>query len=170
MDIISSRAINITELALNGLMERQKAISSNTANVMTPNYQRKEVSFENQLAEIISKDEIRKDLRAYNGMLQPNNAYNQTIPNEGFIPSQAQQKGLPAEQLKFLSQKDYNTFNPEIIRDTSEFDPASGNNVDMEKEMMDMAKNGMKYSVLANLEGKMFSGLDEIIKSGNGVN
>ena len=51
--------MKITDLALDGLLERQRAISANTANVMTPGYQRKEVSFESQLSEIIEKDDLK---------------------------------------------------------------------------------------------------------------
>ncbi len=38
--------IDITKLAMDGLMVRQKAITANIANVMTPDYQRKDVKFE----------------------------------------------------------------------------------------------------------------------------
>ena len=41
MDLISTRTIEITKLAMDGLMDRQQAVSSNIANVMTPDYQRK---------------------------------------------------------------------------------------------------------------------------------
>ena len=53
MDFINSRTRTITEMALNGLYERQKALASNTANVLTPNYQRKDVEFEAQLQNAI---------------------------------------------------------------------------------------------------------------------
>jgi flagellar basal-body rod protein FlgB len=47
MDLINNRTKEIAHMALNGLYERSKAISANTANALTPGYQRKEVSFEN---------------------------------------------------------------------------------------------------------------------------
>ena len=40
---ITTRAMDVTKLALDGLMQRQQAIASNTANVMTPDYQRKDL-------------------------------------------------------------------------------------------------------------------------------
>ena len=55
MDLISSRTTDILKLGMDGLMERQHAISSNIANVMTPGYQRREVAFESQLAEIMER-------------------------------------------------------------------------------------------------------------------
>ena len=59
VDLISNRTTEITKLALDGLMMRQKAITANTANVMTPDYQRKEVNFEGQLNDIIEKDDLK---------------------------------------------------------------------------------------------------------------
>ena len=62
MDLFNVRAIEVSKLAMDGLVKRQSAIASNTANAMTPDYQRKMVAFEDQLQEIIEKDDIRKDL------------------------------------------------------------------------------------------------------------
>lgn len=166
MDILSSRTIEVTNLALKGLMERQTAIASNVANVATPNYQRKEICFEDQLTEIIARDDVRKKIRAYNSTLPADAGKAQTIPEKGFIPYEPNPQALPTEQLKFLSQNDYNQFSPEILRDYSYFDIENDNNVDVEKEMMDMAKTGIKYNVLATMETRFFSGLSEIIKSG----
>ena len=68
MDIISSRTIEITKLGMDGLMDRQQAISSNIANVMTPNYQRKEVAFESQLAEIIEREDLKDYIKGQNSI------------------------------------------------------------------------------------------------------
>ena len=63
MDLFNVRAIEVSKLAMDGLVKRQTAIASNTANAMTPDYQRKQVAFEDQLREIIAKDDVRRDLR-----------------------------------------------------------------------------------------------------------
>ncbi len=44
MDLISSRTIDLTSLALNGLSARHKAIASNVANAETPGYKRADVT------------------------------------------------------------------------------------------------------------------------------
>ena len=62
MDFTSSNKIEITKLALDGLYERQRAIAANTANVNTPNYQRKDVVFEDKLNEIIGKEQLKKEI------------------------------------------------------------------------------------------------------------
>ena len=41
MDLFNVSALEVTNLAMDGLLERQTAIASNTANAMTPDYQRK---------------------------------------------------------------------------------------------------------------------------------
>ncbi len=49
MNWLDSLPINLLNQDLNGLWTRQQAISDNIANVDTPNYKSKEVSFEDQL-------------------------------------------------------------------------------------------------------------------------
>ena len=41
-----------------------------------------------------------------------------------------------------------------------------GNNVELEKEMMDLTKVGTKYVLLSNMERKYYTGLTEVIKGG----
>ena len=165
MDIISSRDMEIARLALGGLTARQNAIASNVSNVMTPGYQRKEVAFEEQLQNILARDDFRRELKAYNSSLDAGTK-SDVIPNKGFIPTIGQKNALSVEQLKFLAQNDYEEFSPEVLQDFTKFDPETDNNVDLEKEMTDMAKNGIKYNVLTSLEAKSFSRLSEIIRSG----
>lgn len=151
----NTRSIEITKLALDGLSERHKAIAANTANVMTPGYQRKEVAFEDQLRDFIHKEDYKRNVKRANSAALSYNATLEDIQNR---PTQS--------QIAVTNQNVYNTFNPEIIRDTSQYNPETGNNVDIEKEMMDMAKAGVQYSLLAKLEGKMFEGLGTVIRSG----
>ena len=40
----------------------------------------------------------------------------------------------------------------------------SGNNVELEREMMDLSKTGTKFMVLSNLERRQFTGLSEVIR------
>jgi len=151
----NTRSIEITKLALDGLSERHKAIAANTANVMTPGYQRNEVAFEDQLRDVIYKEDYKDNVKRANSAALSYNATLEDIQNR---PTQS--------QVAITNQNVYNTFNPEIIKDTSQYNPETGNNVDIEKEMMDMAKAGVQYSLLAKLEGKMFEGLSTVIRSG----
>ncbi len=153
MDLFNIRAVEVTKLAMDGLLKRQDAISANTANAMTDDYQRKDVAFEDQLRDIIEKDEIRKDIRMKNSMYNPASA-------------NAPQR-LTREHALFLKQTDYDSsFKPEVLRDYSQIDYGNGNNVCIEEEMMDMAKTGSKYTVLSTVQSKMLSNLANIVRGG----
>ncbi len=155
---ITSTGIEVTKLALDGLYERQKAIAANTANVETPDYQRKEVSFESQLSEIIKKEEIKNQIKEVNSQVIGNNkdlTVKEVLRTSPYIIK---------EQEAILSENNYGQFKPSVSMDMSQYDQIDGNNVILEKEMMDMAQTGMKYNVIATLQGKMFTGLQTIIR------
>ena len=68
MDFINNRTTDIAAMALDGLYERSKAISANTVNALTPNYQRKEVSFEQSLKGIIQKENEKEEMKLQNSL------------------------------------------------------------------------------------------------------
>lgn len=152
MELFNVRAIEVTKLAMDGLLNRQSAIAANTANSMTDEYQRKDVAFEDQLKDIIAKDDVRKDIRMKNSL-----SYNPSSAN-------AAQK-LSQEHARFLNQRDFNSgFKPEVLQDYTQVDYGNGNNVNVEEEMMDMAKTGSKYTILSTVEGKMLMNLSQVVK------
>lgn len=155
MELFNVRAVEVTKLAMDGLLERQKAIASNTANSMTDEYQRKDVAFEDQLRDIIAKDDIRKDIKMKNSL-----NYNPSSANAA--------EKLSHEHALFLNQRDYSAgFKPEVLQDYTAVDYGNGNNVNIEEEMMDMAKTGSQYNILSTVEGKMLTNLAQVIKGGN---
>lgn len=157
MDLISTRAIDITKLALDGLMVRQKAITANTANINTPDYIRKEVSFENQLKEIVEKEDLKTYIKEQNSL-----QYNPKSIDEALGFNQLQ--SITVQKANYLQSDVYAKFEPQIIDDNISGASQDGNNVVLEKEMMDMAKVGTQYSILSNLEQRAFRGLSEVIK------
>ena len=68
MNFIDNRTRAIGAMALDGLNERAKAISANTVNALTPNYQRKEVSFEQSLQKIIAREDEKEAIKIQNSM------------------------------------------------------------------------------------------------------
>ena len=92
---------------------RQKTIANNIANVETPGYKRRYVSFEDELNTLL-KSGTRRDIR----------------------------KGL--NEMSFVSKADYDSpTRPD------------GNNVNIDAEMADLAKNSLKYRAITTLlEGK----------------
>lgn len=161
MDLISNRTIDITKLAMDGLMMRQKAITANTANVITPDYQRKEVNFESQLKEIIEKDDLKQYIKEQNSI-----QYNPTSLD--MVTSPAENQGLTQQQTAYLQSDIYNSYNPQIVDDTQSGSDSKGNNVNLESEMMAMTNVGLRYNVLANLEEKQLQLVAGAIKGGGG--
>lgn len=160
MDLITSNTMNIMKLGMDGLMERQRAISANIANVMTPGYVRKEVSFENQLAEIRESADLQEYLKGINSI-----KYNPTSINE--FTREIPKYRIPTVQEKAYLQSDITAgFNPQVVDDIYNGPSTDGNNVELEKEMMDLSKTGSKFLILSNLESRAFSGLSDIIKGG----
>jgi flagellar basal-body rod protein FlgB len=156
VDLISPRTIDITKLAMDGLMMRQKAIAANTANVITPGYHRKEVSFEGQLQEIVAKDDLKQQIREQNSI-----EYN---PSSLDVITNAPQNSLTSQQANYLQTNVYDNYNPQITDDTQSGGDETGNNVDMEQEVMSMATVGMKYNTLAGLEEKQIKMISSSIK------
>lgn len=133
---------------------------------MTPDYQRKQVAFEDQLREIIAKDDVRRDLRMQNSLAYQKDPYKAgytTNPNTTNIAQR-----LPQEQFMYIQQTrtDTDNYAPEVIKDTRWIDYGNGNNVNVEEEMMTMAKTGSQYNVLATIEGRFMSNLLDVVRGG----
>lgn len=158
MDLITSRTIEITKLGMDGLMDRQHAISSNIANVMTPDYQRKEVAFESQLAEIIE----REDLKDY---IKGQNSIEYIPPNVDVFTGEVHHYRTPTMQEKaYLKSNTMEDFKPQYVTDIYSGSNIDGNNVELEREMMDLSKTGTQYLVLSNLERRQFTELSSVIR------
>ena len=158
MDLISSRTIEITKLGMDGLMDRQHAISSNIANVMTPDYQRKEVAFESQLSEIIE----REDLKDY---IKGQNSIKYIPPNVDVFTGEVHHYRTPTMQEKaYLKSNTMEDYKPQYVTDIYSGPNIDGNNVELEREMMDLSKTGTQYLVLSNLERRQFTNLSNVIR------
>jgi len=151
MDMINNRTKEIAHMALNGLYERSKAISANTANALTPGYQRKEVSFEQSLREIIKREDEKEEIKIQNSI-----QYQKT----GSF-------GQSPEQIAFLNTQINQGYMIDVQNDLKESDGLDGNNVNIEVEMMDEAKTGMQYQVISNLLSRSYKTLNAIIVGQN---
>ena len=160
VDLISSRTMNVVKLGLDGLMERQNAIGANIANVMTPNYQRKEVAFESQLAEIIENDNLKNYIKGQNSI-----KYTPQTMDDFIAVTPSSPKQLTVQEKKFLQTNLYEKYNPQVMDDVYSGPNTKGNNVELEKELMDLTKTGTKYVILSRMEKRSFDGLNEILKS-----
>ncbi len=157
MDLVSNRTMDITKLAMDGLMVRQKAVTANIANVMTPDYQRKDVNFENQLREIVEKDDLKTYIKEQNSL-----QYNPTSLEAA--TGTITQNGLSPQQAKYLQTDVYSTYNPQITDDFTSGSDEMGNNVNIEKEVMEMTDVGLRYQTLTVLETKQIKILSGAIR------
>lgn len=158
MDLISNRTIEITKLGMDGLMDRQHAVASNIANVMTPGFQRKEVAFESQLAEVIE----REDLKDY---IKGQNSIEYIPPMVDVFTGDIHTYRTPTMHEKaYLQSNTMADFNPQVVTDVYSGTNSTGNNVELEREMMDLSKAGTRYMVLSNLERRQFTGMSEVIR------
>ena len=124
MDIINNRTRDILQMSLDGLYERSKAISANTANDLTPGYKRKEVTFEESLQQIIARENETEQIKIQNAIKYQNN------PEE-------MMKGQSIEQIAFLNSDMKKDFFINVEQDSSAGYEIDGNNVNLESEMMD---------------------------------
>ena len=154
MDFIENRTRDIMQMSLDGLYERSKAIAANTANAMTPGYKRKEVTFEESLQNIIAREHEKEQIKLQNSVHVKNNSAQAILAQS-------------PEQIAFLNSEVKDGFFINVEQDSSAGYEISGNNVDIEKEMMDESKNGMTYNTVAGLLSKSYQQLSTIIKGQN---
>lgn len=131
-------ALSTMELALKGLGNRTKALTNNIANVNTPGYQKQKVEFESELKKLIQNPE--------------SNSHLSDIP-------------LERTHEKHLSNSVYEI--SELVSNSetvggSHFE--SGNNINIDMEMTELAKTGMRYKGIANMTKRHFDNMKSIIR------
>ena len=111
----------LLERALDAESVRRKVIPNNVANVDTPHFKRSEVNFESELKRAIDQNRELAE-----------NDYPGAVTDEKHIP--------------FIQMRDVKGVGSRINLDYSTSLRNDGNNVDIEKEMVDAAKNLMRYN------------------------
>lgn len=161
MDLITSNAMHTMKLGMDGLMSRYEAVSSNIANAMTPGYQRQEVSFEGQLNRMLEEQHNKDYVKSLNSV-----KYNPSTISE-VSPQRLTKEGyniLTPEQKAYIHANSFSEFKPQILADTFNGGSIDGNNVELEKELMDMSKTGTQYTLLSNLERREYTKISEAIR------
>ena len=100
---------------------RQEVIADNIANADTPHYKRREVAFES---------ELNRALRSYD-------------------PYPFKAKLTHRKHIPFHRPKDYREVKPIVYLDYTTTYRNDGNNVDIEKEMVDVRENTMRYIAMS---------------------
>ncbi|MEY3369597.1 MAG: flagellar basal body rod protein FlgB [Cyanobacteriota bacterium] len=133
-------ALSTMELALTGLGNRTKALTNNIANVNTPGYQKQKVEFESELKKLIRNPEENSRL-----------------------------SDIPLERThnKHLSNSVYEI--TDLVSNISSQSDArfgSGNGINIDQEMTELAKTGMRYKGVANMTKRYFDHMRSIVRGG----
>ena len=129
----------LMERALDTEALRRKVISNNIANIDTPHFKRSEVNFESELRRAIESNAEKQE-----------NAFPGIVNDEKHIP--------------FIEQRDVRSVAPRINLDYSTSLRNDGNNVDIEKETVDAAKNLMRYNSYVSSLSQNFKVLKMIMR------
>ncbi|MEM0951455.1 MAG: flagellar basal body rod protein FlgB [Cyanobacteria bacterium P01_H01_bin.74] len=151
MDLVTSLTNQVMEKALDGLSKRHRAITSNLANVDTPNYHRRNVKFETQLHQAAQT------------------AKNQNLADQELILAKSNAVPLAMQSsnpLHFSPKVTLDSFNPEVSEVREYSSRLDGNSVDIEVEMAELARNTQRYLALSNLESRAVNSLRSVINGG----
>ncbi|GGK13819.1 flagellar basal body rod protein FlgB [Caldalkalibacillus thermarum] len=131
--LLFSPTFGLVEKALDASALRHKALASNIANVDTPFYKRRDVSFEAELQRAVRRGQT---LSAY-----------RTDPRH-----------IPFKHQTLAE--------PQIVIDRHTTYNHNGNNVDLDVEMAELAKNQIKYHALVDRANGHFKKLKTVINEG----
>ena len=147
MDLTSNRTMNAVEKAMDGHAMRHMATASNIANVDTPNYRKKTVSFEDQLKSALQKQ------RGQSNFGQASNDRSISLTR--------------THSNHFINVLDPNTVD-EVTPNFSEIEDRThrndGNSVDVESEMANLARNTQRFLTLNNIESRLLRGVRTVIR------
>lgn len=130
-------AMNSLEVGLKGLYMRNMTTSANIANVSVPNYKRQFVTFEDAMQEVQKKN------------------------SKGNLSLKVTHPAHIHNSVRSIAE-----VMPQQLQDSVSEIHSNGNNVDIDVEMVNLAKNGLKFRGVADLAKREFQGLKHVI---NGV-
>ncbi len=131
--MIESRNSRMNESVLDVLTLRNRVISNNIANVDTPGFKSQSVVFQ---------DELRRQLGRDNENTLP---LRKTHPKH--LPLHRSSAGVPYQ----------------VIHNEDTIQNNNGNNVDIDKEMAELAKNQLAYNVIVDRVSGHYSKLKKLI-------
>ena len=133
----STKSIDLMQRTMGLCILRSHVINNNISNASTPNYKRKDVTFNAELERALNSEK--------------------EFPGVPFKTSR--QRHIPSFRIK-----DYRSVRPEITTEYNTYQNNNGNSVDINHEMMESTKNTMLYNALAQRTAKEFSKLKFLLK------
>ncbi len=127
---------SVLEKSLNASWARNDVISQNLANVDTPEYKRKDIAFEEFLSDSMGKVGLEGNL--------------------------ADKRHIPIN-----NSSDVDKIEPALVEDNSDSSMRiDGNNVDIDSEMANLAKNQIKYNALVQMINGSYNKIKSVIAEG----
>jgi|GEM_PF-498606 len=163
MDILRSMTGDVIAKSLDGHYARQEAIVSNVSNASTPNYRHRSVAFSSDLASALA--------RARSGSHGSPSADNDTPLK--MTGTQAGHFNFSPESSRLRAELSNDAYNgAEGIGDVGINSTSSegfsyrndGNDVDLEREMVQLAKNASKFKSLITFQSRINQQLKGVIR------
>ncbi|MDX2084809.1 MAG: hypothetical protein SFZ03_05410 [Candidatus Melainabacteria bacterium] len=169
MDLITTFSSGVVQKALDGLAKRHTAIASNLANAETPNFHHRDVRFEGQLQQAIlshQKQQLANTASTPSSVSGWHSATASMPLADNDMPL-AMNTTQPEHFNPNPSIHDLSDVQPEMVTETDFKSRNDGNGVDVETEMVSLARNTQRYLALTNLQGRMSRTLRGVITSGS---
>lgn len=131
-----NRSVDLLQRELGVSTLRREVIANNIANAETPNFKRSEVSFEAELGRALASEKQGPSLG--------------TLTDENHIP--------------FRRVVDYRTVGPKVVLDYLTTGKNNGNNVDIEREMMNATENQMMYELMTSAVSHEFRQVNIVLR------
>lgn len=115
---------------------RRQVIANNISNAETPNFKRSEVNFEAELSRALATEKLDSSIGV--------------VTHENHIP--------------FRRTVDYRTVGPKVVLDYLTSAKNNGNNVDVEREMMNATENQMMYELMTSAVNHEFKQINIVLR------
>jgi len=127
---------DIMQRAMSASLIRQEVIADNIANADTPHFKRREVAFESELFRALNSED----------------------------PDPFPAAVTHPRHILFSQPVDYREVKPIVYLDYSTTYRNDGNNVDIEKEMVDARENALRYMAMSQRVGDNFRLLEIVMR------
>lgn len=131
------KAIDLMQRVMGASVIRKQVIDNNIANVSTPHFKRSRVTFESELNRALASESYKPEITA---------------------------KRSRGKHIAFHIPQDYRQVRVKTQADYATYQNNNGNNVDIDREMVDAAKNSMHYLALAQKISQDFKKLNFVIR------
>lgn len=132
----STRSIDLMQRSMSAAVMRNHVINNNLSNASTPNYKRRDVTFQAELERAIDSEK------------------------EAQIPFKMSRR----KHINHFKAKDYKEVKAKVITEYNTYQNNNGNSVDVDKEMLEGAKNTMYFNAMAQRTAKEFNKIKLLLR------